>query len=218
MGMQDTNTTDTFDNTLVAIKGGTDNTSIGNTGDRLKVDAQLSATTTSNEPATFIALTQAAGVATGKSMMSFVNTTGSTVKVKIRQIKIISAQTTAVTGKVSNFEFRKFVSHASGTLITTVPMDSTDTLSGSVTVRTGATITGETATVLMRYQWSSDEWGVGSQDVESNDHAFNSLLPVYQTPRYTKPITLNANEGFHIKHTTSSSVGSFDIEVLFTQE
>ena len=208
----------TYDNTLAVIKGGTDNTSIGNNGDRLKVDAQLSAITTSNESATFIAFTQAAGVATGKSMMSFVNTTGSTVKVKIRQIKIISAQTTAVTGVICNFEFRKFVSHASGTSITTVPMDSTDTLSGSVTVRTGATITGETTTVLMRYQWSSDEWGVGSLDVEGSDHSNSVFMPVYSAPRYTKPITLNANEGFHIKHTTSSSVGSFDIEVLFTQE
>jgi hypothetical protein len=39
--IQDSNTTDTFDNTLVAIKGGTDNTTIGNDGDRLKVSAQL---------------------------------------------------------------------------------------------------------------------------------------------------------------------------------
>ncbi|MGV8130856.1 MAG: hypothetical protein ACP5N7_02020 [Candidatus Pacearchaeota archaeon] len=38
-GISDSNATDSFDQTLVVVKGGTDNTSIGNVGDRMKVDA-----------------------------------------------------------------------------------------------------------------------------------------------------------------------------------
>jgi hypothetical protein len=38
-GISDSNATDSFDQSLVVIKGGTDNTSIGNIGDRLKIDS-----------------------------------------------------------------------------------------------------------------------------------------------------------------------------------
>jgi len=41
MPISDSNTTDNYDNTVAVINGGTDNTSIGNVGDRLKVDALL---------------------------------------------------------------------------------------------------------------------------------------------------------------------------------
>jgi hypothetical protein len=201
---------------IVRLRGATTGTAIGNTGDRLKVDSV--STPANNEVATFSVFSSATGIANGKSMISIVNTTGSTVKVKIRQIKIINTQTTAVTGVIANFEFRRFVSHASGTLLTPVSSDSTDSLSGSVTTRTGATITGETATVLFRAVYSTDEWGVGTLDTESNDHTNNTVNPIYKTPDKCKPITLNANEGFHIKQTTASSVGTFDIEVIFTQE
>lgn len=42
-GLNDTNATDSFDNTLTGIMGGTDNTRIGNVADRLKVDSEISA-------------------------------------------------------------------------------------------------------------------------------------------------------------------------------
>lgn len=214
--ISDSNTTDTFDNALVVIKGGTDNTSIGNSGNRLLVDSNNNPS--ASELATFMVVSRGTGIANGKSMLSIVNTTGSTVKVKIRQIKVINVQNTAVTGVIANFEFRRFVSHASGTLLTSLPMDTADSISASVTSRTGATITGETADVMFRHSYSTDEWGVGTLDVEAHDHAIQQHNPIYITPRNAKPITLNANQGFHIKQTVASSVGTFDIEVIFTQE
>lgn len=215
MVLQDSNTTDDFDNTQVVIRGGTDNTKIGNTGDRLKVDSIM--TPGNNELATFTVYVPAAGVAVGKSMVSLVNASGSSVKVKLREIKLISLQTTAVTGVILDFEYRRITGHSVGTSLTPNPHDTLDTLSGSVTARTGATVTGE-GVILFRQKWSSDEWGVGAQDVESNDHVLQTLLPFYSPAQYTKPITLNANEGFHIKQTVSSSVGTFDIFVTFTVE
>lgn len=200
---------------IVRLRGSSDGTAIGNVGDRLKVDSIM--TPGNNELATYTVYVPAAGVSTGKSMVSLVNTTGSTVKVKIREIKLINVQTAAVTGVILNFEYRRITSHSSGTSLTPNPHDTTDTLSGSITARTGATITGEAA-ILLRQKWSSDEWGVGALDVESHAHPLQTLLPFYSPAQFTKPITLNANEGFHIKQTVSSSVGTFDIFVTFTVE
>lgn len=48
MGLGDLNSTDSNDNTYAVIKGGTGNTSIGNIGDRLKIEAELSNISSNN--------------------------------------------------------------------------------------------------------------------------------------------------------------------------
>lgn len=48
MALGDFNNTDANDNTLAVLKGGTDNTPIGNIGDRLKVEAELSNISSNN--------------------------------------------------------------------------------------------------------------------------------------------------------------------------
>jgi len=45
MPISDSNTTDQYDNSIAVINGGTDNTPIGNVGDRFKVDASISSVT-----------------------------------------------------------------------------------------------------------------------------------------------------------------------------
>lgn len=47
-GLNDSNTTDEHDNSLVGIMGGTDNTRIGNIGDRLKVISESNSNTLTN--------------------------------------------------------------------------------------------------------------------------------------------------------------------------
>lgn len=212
---QDANSTSTFDNTIVEIKGGTDQTTIGNVGDRLKVDALALVSSVQNN--TFCILGENIGIGNNKSMVSLLNETGSTVIIKIREIKLINTLNTSVTGVVSNFEMRRLTGHSSGTSITPNPYDTNDTLSVSVTARTGATITGE-GVLLHSYRWSSDEWGVGPQDVESGDHSLTSLIPFYSVQPYCKPITLRANQGVHIKHTINSTAGQFTIIITFTEE
>lgn len=211
----DSGASDDFDNTQVVIRGGTDNTKIGNVGDRLKMDAV--ATAANNELATFIVRGESIAIGNNKSMLSLLNGSGSGIKIKIRQIKIINVQNSAVTGVISNYEMRRFTGHSGGTVLTPHAHDTTDILNGSVTARTGATISGETVS-LYRYSWSTDEWGSGAQDVESNDHAFELSIPCYVSANYSKPMILNPGEGLHMKQTTNSTVGTFDIEILFTQE
>jgi hypothetical protein len=177
----------------------------------------VSVSTNAADKATFVVYAQDIAIGNGKSMVSIVNTTGSTVKIKIRSIKLINSQNTAVTGVNAEFDFRKIVGHSAGISLTPLSFDSTDTLSGSVTARTGATVTSEGA-LYKHAVWSSDEWGVGTLDTEASDHGLQELLPVYLTPINCKPITLNDNEGFHIKQTVNSTAGTFDFELIFTQE
>ncbi len=208
------------DNDDTTLKGGTDSTVIGNVGDRLKVDASFSSppTVAEREYATFSVYAQSVALGNNKSMVSLVNTSGSTVKVRIKEIRIINTQTSALTGVNADFRLLRCVSHSSGTQITPEAHDTTDSLDSAVTARTGATIGTEGSAVLRRWMWSSDEWSFGAPDVESADHAMQNLWPAYDTASKTKPITLNADEGITIKQVTNSSNGTFDILVVFTQE
>jgi hypothetical protein len=209
----DLNTTDS-----TGIRGGTDSTVIGNTGDRLKVDASISGSSQEAEFATFSVTAQSVAIGNNKSMLSIVNTTGSTVKIKLRSLRIINAQNTAATGVIADFRLLRCVTHSAGTSLTVEACETSDTLSASVTVRTGATIGTEGTTVLRRVQYSTDEWGVGSHDVESNDHILQIGTNLLEAPLKAKPFTLLANQGITIKQVTNSTVGAFDIELMFTQE
>ena len=200
------------------IDGGTDNTTIGNTDDRLRVEATISGSSQEAEFATFNVTAQGVAIGNNKSMISIVNTTGSIVKVKLRSLKIISAQTAAVTGVIADFRLLRCVTHSAGTSITPVACDTSDTLSASVTARTGATIGTEGTDVLRRAQYSTDEWGVGSLDVEAFDHSIQIGMNLLDVPLKAKPFTLLANQGITLKQITNSAVGTFDIELMFTQE
>lgn len=213
-----------FDDTSNApeteLLGGTDQTKIGNVGDRLKVNAEFTSPPNVQEQQfpTFVVLAPAVTSANNKSMISLQNAEGSSKKLKLRDIKIISTQNTPVTGLVMEFQLRRATSHSGGTLITPLSFDTADSLSSSLTARTGATITEESASIFMRWRWSTDEWLQGAVDVESYDHTMAQLVSAYMTPLKTKPITLNANEALTFKCVTNSTTGSFDFQLLFTEE
>jgi hypothetical protein len=189
---------------------GADGTIIGNVADSLK--------TTEAELATFTAHTDNAVIAQNKSMMSIVNTTGSTVIVRLRQVWVVNTRTAATTGVVADFRLLRCVGHSAGTLITTGPHDTADAQNASVTVRTGATVTSEGTAVLKRLVWSSDEWGAGTLDTEALQVALQQVAPGYWQAPKTKAITLRANEGITLKQVTNSANGLFDVSMVFTQE
>lgn len=203
-----------------AIKGGSDSTIIGNVVDALKVSVSntVPIATTETEAATFTVYGLGIAIGNNKSMMSIANASGSSVKIRIREIRIINVQNTAVTGVIADYRLLRCTSHSSGTAITPLAHDTSDTaLSSSVTAKTGATITGEAADPLRRYQLSTDEWGTGASDVESNSHDIQMNNSLFQTAPKTETITLNANEGITLKQVTNSTAGTFDILMVFTQ-
>lgn len=197
-----------------AIRGATDDTQIGNVGDRLKVTA----VNTEYNLATFCLLLRDIATANNKSLVSLVNAAGSTVKIKIRSIRVVNTQNTAVTGVVTDLNLHRCTGHSVGTTAPSETMDTADALNGSVTARTGATITGEGANPLLHIDVSSDEWGPGASDAESFDHTLQSLIDAYTHQPPMKPLTLNAGEGLTLKCVTSTTTGLFDIRILYTQE
>lgn len=187
---------------------------------RLKLNSDGTIATSEKELATFTALATSTDIANNKSMFSIVNASGSTVTAKISAIFITNVRTTSVTGVVGNFEIRRIVNHSGGTAITAIEtLDTANSLNGSITVRTGSAVTSESANLLWRSVFSTDEWGPGTTDVESNDHIFQTMFPVWnRRDRDNKPIILHANEGLTVKFATNSTAGTFDIMVVFTQE
>ena len=196
------------------IRGNTDNTLIGNKSDRLKIDFE------EMQKETYIVAATSIVIGNNKSMISLLNASGSTVIAKIREIFIYNSQTSPLTGVVSSFDMFRFTGHSDGTSLTPLPYDTNDSLNSSITARTGGTITGEAAAFLKRWQISSDEWGVGTSDVEGTDHSLSLWgSPIYVNGNpFLKPITLRANEGVHLKHTINSVRGTFDLYIVFTEE
>jgi len=172
------------------------------------------------ELATFTALATAIVPANNKSMWSILNAVGSSVRIKIQEIYLVNVKVSGVTGVAITFELRRIIGHSAGTAITAIEkMDSADTLDSNVTVRTNATVAGESATLLWRNIWSSDEWGPGAQDVESSDHDLQTMFPIFaKKTNDSKSVLLRAGEGMTVKCATSTTAGTFDLLVIFTQE
>lgn len=174
---------------------------------------------TTSEEATFSVYINATAIASNKSMISIFNTNGAPqTKVRLRELRIINAQTTAVTGIIADLALRRITGHSVGTALTPNAEDTSDVLSTNVTVRTGATVAGEVASDLRRWKFSSDEWGPGNLDVEGLDQAIQKGINLLPFNQFTKPLTLNANEGFTLKQLTNSAAGSFNILLIFTVE
>jgi len=181
---------------------------------------QPSIPTRSAEKATFLALATAVQIGNNKSMISIQNATGSTVVVRLQSLRVLNTQTTAVTGVVGTFEMRRCTGHSGGTAITAIErMDTADSLNASVTVRTNATIAGESTTLGWRALFTTDEWGVGTLDNDGFQYGMQVFNPFWQKPGdETKPFTLRAGEALNIKFATNSTAGQFDLAAVFTQE
>lgn len=172
----------------------------------------------SAEQATWSALAPAVQIGNNKSMISILNATGTVVVIRLREIWVENVQTTPVTGVTGFFEVHRNTGHSAGTLLTSLPYDTTDTLDANVTVRTGATIAGEAAGVLVRHVWSTDDWSGGTLDGEQYEHGIQASTPFWSRKDISeKPITLRSGQGLTVKFTTNSTNGTFDLTLVFTQ-
>jgi hypothetical protein len=166
---------------------------------------------------TFVAQALGATLGNNKSMLSLLNAGGSGVVLRLERLFIINTQNSSVTGINADFRIFRTTGHSVGTSITPLAHDTGDTLNGSVTARTGATVAGEAASYLYRWLWGSDEWSTGVADADSADHSLQNLQPVYQATSRERPITLRAGEGLSVKQVVNSTAGQFDIIAIFTE-
>lgn len=189
---------------------------------RLQVEAKSSpnniTVSQAYELPTFNAISTNISTDLNKSLMSIVNTGAKIVRVE--EIYLINVRTTNVTGVQGVFEIRRIGNHSSGTLVTNVEAyETSDVLDVGITVRTGATISGESTNLLWRNLFSTDEYGIMTENVSSTEHSFQTMFPVFvKKTNKSKTITLKTNEGLTIKFTPNSFTGLFDIFCVFTQE
>lgn len=171
-----------------------------------------------HEHSTFVAVADAVALGNQKHMISLLNATGSTKIVRIRSLRMINVQTAAVTGVVTDFRFYRMTGHSGGTQITPQSYDTNDTLNANITVRTGGTIAGLFTPYMMRYVASSDEWGVGTADVESFQNSFQSFNNILQQQQNCKSIVVRENQGVTLRCETNTTAGTFLFELIFTEE
>lgn len=164
---------------------------------------------------TFSVVSPATALANNKSMLAIQNT-GTSV-VRIREIWIINDRNTAVTGVVGTFDVYRIASFTGGTALTPVSYDTIDTLPIGITAATGSTVATETS-LLRTGNWSTDEWGPGTQDTESSDHGIQNTEPFWKQTPNGKALTIRQNQGLHVKFSTNSTAGAFNIRLVFTTE
>jgi hypothetical protein len=171
------------------------------------------------EPATFLLHASSITIAANKSMLALMNGASSGVTLKILKVRVMNTQTTAVTGVVADFRLRRITAITGGTAQTPRPHDTNDVLDANVTASSAGTPTDLSGPVdLGRYVYSTDEWGPGTADVESMDHSMQTVWAIYQHMRGEKPITLRPGQGLDIRQLTSSTAGTFDLQIIFSQE
>lgn len=182
--------------------------------------AQILAALGSRTPAkTFTVVATNVAIGNLKSMLSILNADGSRV-LRIHRVSLRNVQVSSVTGVAADFRLRRITGHSGGTLVTPEAHDTNDAIDADMTVRTGATVSGEAATFIDRAIWASDEWGPGTADVESLDHAMQQLTPGWDFTAFSalKPLVLRPGQGLTVKCETNSTAGTFDVVMVITDE
>jgi hypothetical protein len=173
------------------------------------------------ELATFTCI--AANVAPGnnKSMFSIYN--AGTKIVRIADLFLANVQTLSSTGIAGLFAVHKMTTlHTTGTgsdiTSNVVSMDSSDTLDGGITIKTGATVAGVSANYVKRTLLNTSNWSQTS-NFTSQNHSFEVYFPLMQKPdALSKSLFLRSNEGMTLTFENNSTSGSFDIHMIFTQQ
>lgn len=185
---------------------------------RLRLNSDGTVATSDKELATFIATGTSIASDNNKSMISILNA-DATLVTKIHEVYVINVRTATAIGVAGIFELRRITGHSAGSVITPTSMDTADTLDSDITVRTGSTVAGESANLMWRSIFTTDEL-TAVLDTASNEHIFQTMFPVFsrKTDSGTKPLVLRQNEGLTVKFATNSATGLFDIMLVFTQE
>ena len=190
------------------------------TGNKMRTRSRVVGANTVHEQAvfqgalpTYYALADAVAFAANKQMISIYNAVGSGQMVVLKKIYLINVQLAAITGVAVRQDIKRFSAvHTAGTAVVPIPCDSNNpTLSGSITVKTGATLTD--VTLLFPLTFANDEVGA--------TQAFPSVqlqagINWFVEGSEIQEIRLREGEGLTVKNITSTAVGSFSYMLVFT--
>lgn len=160
---------------------------------------------------TFYALADNVQCTQNKSHISIVNMSGSGTSVAIRKLFPINNTLGAVTGVMCRFELHKITAHSSGSDITPLACDSSNSLPAGITVKSAATISG--STLVFPINLTNDEIGATNAFPTATIAAGTNWIPEADGMEY---FTLRNGEGISIKQITNSTVGYFSWLVVFT--
>ncbi len=171
-------------------------------------------------PATWTAPSFGVAYASAKSMLDCMNAVASAKTIKIYQILIFNNGTAAVTGVLVTMVIRHLnTASAAGSAVTPVKHDTTNAaLDANTSFGTGRTITP--GSTVRHYVMSNDEPSVSAATMDE----WECLVPnaAIWTAGYgdsnVQPLTCTAANavGTDIQQSTTSAVGSADLEMLFT--
>lgn len=154
--------------------------------------------------------------ANNKSMASVANIS-STKVVKVVGLKLINVQTNnGINGVIASMELRRMTSHSGGALQNIEVMDTNDVVDAGISVRSGATIVGESTKLITRLLVSTDDFGANAVDAEVSERNQQNYFNYHFN--LGKPITLRQNQGMTIKCATNTATGLFDILIEFVQD
>jgi len=131
--------------------GGETNPVNSNSQGRLLVETKI------YQPPTFSSTVTSVAPGNNKSMLAIFNPVASGKIIRIKDLKIINVQTTAVTGVFLSIEQRRITGFSGGTLISAASNDTLDVSSG--VVRSASNVSGEGG-LVKRVLISSDELSI----------------------------------------------------------
>lgn len=162
---------------------------------------------------TYYALADAVAFAANKQMISILNAAGSGKMIVLKKLFLIDLAIAAVTGVALRQDVKRITAHSGGTAVTPQTADSANpSLSGSVTVLTGATSVTEGA-LLFPLTFTNDEVGATQGFPGSPLLAGINWFP---EGAEVQEIRLREGEGLTVKNITSTTVGSFAYLLVFT--
>jgi len=167
--------------------------------------------------ATWRATSGAVAYANAKDMLNVFNGTSSTRIIRAYRGYWFNNGTAAVTGVITTAQCRRITAASAGTAVTPVKHDTNSaSLNANTTCGTNQTITG--SDIFRRFLFVNEEPVVGGT-TQAN---WLTLIPFAEvwnagyTDTNVEPIVCRATQGFELFHSGSSTVGTADLEIEFT--
>lgn len=158
-----------------------------------------------------------AAFAATKDMLNVMNGSSSARVIRVYRAYQFNNGVTAVTGVLTTMQIRRITAASAGTAVTPVKHDTNNAaLDVNTTSGTAQTTTG--TDIFRRFLWSNDEPTVSANTQDE----WELLVPFAEVwnagygDTNVDPIVCRAGFGFQIYHSGSTTVGTNDFEIEFT--
>lgn len=161
----------------------------------------------------------AVAFANAKSMIDIFQDGSGTRVYRARRFYQFNNGTGAVTGVLTTMRVRRLTASSSGTTVTPVAHDTGNSaLAANLTSGTNRSVTA--TDVFRQYIWSNDEPAVSGNSMDEWELLvpFALIFEAGYGDSAVQPLVCRATQGVEINHTGSTTVGTNDFELEFTDE